>query len=61
VQEVMKIALETPASDPSVMFDNVFENIPENLRKQRDTMRTDSIGQDPEQIGLKRAQQASGI
>jgi hypothetical protein len=37
------------------MFDYVYAHLPAQLKKQRDTMRTDSIGQDPEQIGLRRA------
>src|SRR4051794_9442454 len=54
VQGVMKEAMETPTPMSSDVFDFVFEELPCQLKKQRDTMRTDSIGQDPEQIGLKR-------
>jgi pyruvate dehydrogenase E1 component alpha subunit len=54
VQEIIKQAMETPTPQNSDVFDYVFAELPCQLRKQRDTMRTDSIGQDPEQIGLKR-------
>ncbi len=61
VQEVMKIALEAPSPAITDIFDSVFANLPDSLRKQRDTLRTDSIGQDPEQIGLKRASEPSPL
>ena len=35
------------------MFNYMFEHLPPELQKQRDTMRTGSIGQDPEQVGLQ--------
>jgi pyruvate dehydrogenase E1 component alpha subunit len=57
VQEVTKIALETAPPSITDIFNYVFAHLPEELQKQRDTLRTDSIGQDPEQIGLKRATQ----
>lgn len=34
------------------IFDYTFVELPEELRKQRDTMRTSSLGQHPEQAGL---------
>jgi hypothetical protein len=36
------------------MFDYTFEKLPKELIKQKQTLRTDSIGQDPEQVGLKK-------
>jgi hypothetical protein len=35
------------------IFDYVYEELPVELQKQKQTLRTDSIGQDPDQIGLK--------
>jgi hypothetical protein len=35
------------------MFDYVFASLPAELLKQRATMRTSSLGQDPEQFGLQ--------
>jgi pyruvate dehydrogenase E1 component alpha subunit len=59
VKEVMRAAMEVPAPSPTDMFDYVYAQMPASLRTQRDTMRTDSIGQDPEQIGLKHAMEES--
>jgi pyruvate dehydrogenase E1 component alpha subunit len=54
VQDLIKKAMEVPPPQQTDVFDYVFAELPCQLRRQRDTMRTDSIGQDPEQIGLKR-------
>jgi pyruvate dehydrogenase E1 component alpha subunit len=54
VQEIIHQAMETPPPPATDVFDYVFAELPCQVRKQRNTMRTDSIGQDPEQIGLKR-------
>jgi pyruvate dehydrogenase E1 component alpha subunit len=54
VQDVIKQAMEITPPPVTDIFDSVFAELPCQLRKQRDTLRTDSIGQDPEQIGLKR-------
>ena len=40
--------IEPPTKDD--IFDYMYEELPENLRRQRDTMRTSSIGQNPAQI-----------
>ena len=37
----------------SEFFDSMFAEISDDLRIQRDTMRTSSLGQNPEQVGLK--------
>ncbi|MEO6435000.1 MAG: pyruvate dehydrogenase (acetyl-transferring) E1 component subunit alpha [Tepidisphaeraceae bacterium] len=52
VREVVDAALtiEKPATED--LFRYTFEALPDELRRQMQTMRTDSIGQDPEQIGL---------
>jgi len=55
VQSVTKEAMEVTPPQATDMFNFVFEELPCQLKKQRDTLRTDSIGQDPEQIGLRRA------
>ena len=52
VHEVVEAATATPAPSVTDMFDYTFAELPAELRQQRDTMRTDSIGQDPTQIGL---------
>lgn len=44
--------------DASEMFDFLFAQIPDELRRQRDTMRTSSLGQDPQQVGLKAREEA---
>lgn len=53
-QEIMKKAVDIAPPQSSDVFDYVFADLPSQLQTQRDTMRTDSIGQDPEQIGLRR-------
>lgn len=42
-------------ADPAVseMFDSLFAELSPELRKQRDTMHTHSLGQDPSQVGLR--------
>ena len=53
VREVVKTAegIEPPVAED--MFDHTFAEIPLNPAKQRATLRTSSIGQNPDQIGLK--------
>jgi pyruvate dehydrogenase E1 component alpha subunit len=53
VQEVTRTSLEFPAPTREDIFDYVYARLTPELVKQRATNRTDSIGQDPEQIGLK--------
>jgi pyruvate dehydrogenase E1 component alpha subunit len=50
VSAVVKRAEEIEAPAASDMFNYMFAELPEELRTQRDTMRTSSIGQDPAQI-----------
>ncbi len=49
------VAAADGIAEPSTndFFDHMFAEIPEDLRKQRDTLRTSSIGQNPEQAGLR--------
>lgn len=52
VKEVVDAALDVPAPDKADFFDSMYEQLPDDLRTQRDTMRTSSIGRNPSQIGL---------
>ncbi len=54
VADVVKLSegMEKPSTDD--MFNYLYEAIPEDLRRQRDTLRTHSLGQDPSQVGLQR-------
>jgi pyruvate dehydrogenase E1 component alpha subunit len=52
VREVVDAALNIEKPEKDDLFRYTFEELPEELARQMHTMRTDSIGQDPEQIGL---------
>ena len=52
VHEVVHAALEIERPDSASIFDHTFAEIPDELSRQKATRRTDSIGQQPEQIGL---------
>lgn len=52
VDEVAKTALEIEAPSNADFFDHMFAELPPDLARQRDTMRTSSLGLDPDQIGL---------
>jgi len=53
VVEVVKAAegIETPSTQD--FFDNMYATLWPELERQRDTMRTSSLGQDPSQAGLQ--------
>lgn len=53
VNEIVRAAegIEAPAT--ADFFDHMYATLPDELRLQRDTMRTNSLGQDPTQIGLR--------
>jgi pyruvate dehydrogenase E1 component alpha subunit len=53
VQDVVQAAVRTDKPTIESMFDHTFEELPQEILKQKETLRTDSIGQDPTQIGLK--------
>jgi pyruvate dehydrogenase E1 component alpha subunit len=53
VHEVVQAALNIPKPSTDDIFDFVFEQIPESLARQKKNLRTDSIGEDPTQSGLK--------
>jgi len=50
--EIVRKAEGIAAPDVSEMFNYLYAEIPLELRRQRDTLRTHSLGQDPSQVGL---------
>jgi pyruvate dehydrogenase E1 component alpha subunit len=52
VHDVVQVALNIEKPATADMFDYTFERLPDELERQKQTMRTDSIGQDLSQIGL---------
>lgn len=53
VDEVVKTALEIEAPEPADFFDHMYAQLPPDLVRQRETMRTSSLGIDPDQAGLR--------
>jgi pyruvate dehydrogenase E1 component alpha subunit len=53
VGEIVKAAEGVADPDKSEFFDHMFAEIPADLREQRDTMRTSSLGINPDQVGLR--------
>jgi pyruvate dehydrogenase E1 component alpha subunit len=53
VQEVMKTSLELGKPPVSDIFDHTFADLPDEIVRQRDTHKTHSIGQAPDQAGLQ--------
>lgn len=53
VHEVSEAALNAEPPATEEIFQSTFESMPDGLLKQMQTKRTDSIGQNPGQIGLK--------
>ncbi len=53
VSEVVKTAEQIEAPSTTEFFDHMFAELPEDLKRQRDTMRTSSLGLYPEQAGLR--------
>jgi len=53
VKAIVDQVLSWPNPDKSEMFDSLYATMPAYLAKQRDTMQTHSLGQNPEQAGLK--------
>ncbi|HEX4794160.1 MAG TPA: pyruvate dehydrogenase (acetyl-transferring) E1 component subunit alpha [Humisphaera sp.] len=53
VKDVIAVAegIEKPTTDQ--MFDSMFAELPDELQRQKQTLQTDSIGQDPTQVGLQ--------
>jgi len=52
VSGIVKLAENIEKPSRNDIFDYTFEQIPDAIRTQRDTMRTSSLGQDPAQAGL---------
>jgi pyruvate dehydrogenase E1 component alpha subunit len=53
VHEVVELSLNMDKPGAEDVFTHTFANLPDELVRQRDTRRTDSIGQMPQQIGLQ--------
>ncbi|MCA9279971.1 MAG: pyruvate dehydrogenase (acetyl-transferring) E1 component subunit alpha [Phycisphaeraceae bacterium] len=53
VDEVVKAATEIEKPESADFFNDMFAEMPDSLRRQRDTMQTHSLGQNPEQAGLR--------
>jgi pyruvate dehydrogenase E1 component alpha subunit len=51
--EVAEAAMNIEKPEADDLFRHTFESLPDELVRQMQTMRTDSIGQNPEQVGLK--------
>jgi pyruvate dehydrogenase E1 component alpha subunit len=53
IHEAVDAALSIEKPDTKDIFTYTYQTLPADLEKQMQTMRTDSIGQDPEQVGLQ--------
>jgi pyruvate dehydrogenase E1 component subunit alpha len=53
VHEVVQAALNIEKPEAKDLFEHTFAELPEDLLKQEKTRRTDSIGQEPGQVGLQ--------
>jgi len=60
VAETVERAEHIDAPSPDDFFDHMYAELPEDLKRQRDTMRTSSLGQDPSQLQDARADAAAG-
>jgi pyruvate dehydrogenase E1 component alpha subunit len=58
VAGVVKRAEEIVAPTSDDVFDHTFAELPDEIRLQRDTLRTSSIGQDPSQIEVEEGSKA---
>src|SRR5436190_6962409 len=61
IQDVTQASINFPKPKVEDIFDYVYAELPAELAKQKQTMRTDSIGQDPEQIGLKSSPETHSV
>lgn len=57
VTEIVRAAEGIEAPGVHEFFDHMFASLPADLVRQRETMRTSSLGQDPAQVGLSAARQ----
>jgi pyruvate dehydrogenase E1 component alpha subunit len=53
IKKTVDEVLNWPAPDKLEMFDSLYAEMPPLLRKQRETMQTHSLGQQPQQANLK--------
>ena len=53
VDAAVKQAEEIAADPSNEIFDAMYAAIPDEVRRQRDTMRTSSLGQDPSELGIE--------
>jgi pyruvate dehydrogenase E1 component alpha subunit len=53
IAEVVAAAENIPAASTDDIFDYTYATLPPELERQKRTLRTHSLGQDPEQVGLK--------
>jgi pyruvate dehydrogenase E1 component alpha subunit len=56
-KQIVDIVLNYPAPHRNEMFEHVYAELPEELKRQRDTWATHSLGQFPEQSGLNTSPQ----
>jgi len=61
IQDVTQASINFPKPKVDDIFDYVYATLPAELAIQKQTMRTDSIGQDPEQIGLKSSPETHSV
>lgn len=59
VSGVVKNAEEIDAPSATDFFDSMYSELPKQLQKQRQTMRTSSLGQDPSQVDLTSQEEMS--
>jgi pyruvate dehydrogenase E1 component alpha subunit len=60
VHDVVQVALNIKKPAAADMFEHTFEQLPDDLERQKQTMRTDSIGEDPAAESLEVGQSVSG-
>lgn len=55
VHDVVQVAMNAPPPSPDDIFNYMYAELPPDLQRQKQTLRTDSLGLEPEQIGLQPA------
>jgi pyruvate dehydrogenase E1 component alpha subunit len=61
IHDVVQLALNVEPPATKDLFDYTFVELPEELRLQKKTLRTDSIGQNPEQMRLRMPQEHAHV
>jgi pyruvate dehydrogenase E1 component alpha subunit len=59
ISGVVKNAEEIDAPSATDFFDSMYTELPKQLQKQRQTMRTSSLGQDPSQVDIATQEEVS--